>query len=46
MQHIIQEEGMASLWRGLKTRVAVNVPFAAICWGTYETMKKVLTAHE
>jgi len=40
LHQIIKEEGRQSIWRGLKPRVLFHVPSAAICWGTYETMKE------
>mmetsp|Transcript_19636 Transcript_19636/g.35402 ORF Transcript_19636/g.35402 Transcript_19636/m.35402 type:complete len:298 (-) Transcript_19636:173-1066(-) len=42
LRQIAREEGAAALWRGLWPRVLVNAPSAAICWGTYETMKDLL----
>eukprot|EP00803_Ostreobium_quekettii_P000592 evm.model.scf_649.1 EVM.evm.TU.scf_649.1 scf_649:5955-12306(+) len=42
MKQIAREEGPRALWRGLKPRVMFHVPAAAICWGTYETMKALL----
>ena len=44
LRQIVQEEGKNVLWRGLKPRVLFYVPSAAICWGTYETMKHVLSS--
>jgi hypothetical protein len=42
LRRIIQEEGMATIWRGMKPRVLFNAPAAAVSWGTYETMKDML----
>lgn len=42
LRQIVREEGKAALWRGLKPRILVHMPSAAICWGTYETMKLLL----
>ena len=42
MRRIIADEGMHALWRGLKPRVLFNVPAAAVCWGTYESLKTLL----
>lgn len=39
---IKQEEGMRGFFRGLVPRVALAMPAAAICWGTYELIKKLL----
>jgi solute carrier family 25 iron transporter 28/37 len=39
---IIAEEGWSAVWRGVKPRVVFNAPAAAISWGTYETVKKLL----
>uniref|UniRef100_A0A0G4HNY4 Mitochondrial carrier protein n=1 Tax=Chromera velia CCMP2878 TaxID=1169474 RepID=A0A0G4HNY4_9ALVE len=36
---ILRDEGMAGFFRGVSARVALAVPSAAICWGTYETVK-------
>lgn len=41
LKQIIEDEGKQALWRGLKPRVLFHVPSAAICWGTYETMKEL-----
>jgi solute carrier family 25 iron transporter 28/37 len=42
LRRIAREEGAGALWRGWKPRVMFHVPAAAVCWGTYETCKKVL----
>jgi len=42
LRQIMQEEGSRAIWRGLKPRVLFHVPSAAICWGTYETVKKLI----
>eukprot|EP01026_Neomeris_dumetosa_P059126 TRINITY_DN55197_c0_g1_i11.p1 TRINITY_DN55197_c0_g1~~TRINITY_DN55197_c0_g1_i11.p1 ORF type:complete len:182 (-),score=25.46 TRINITY_DN55197_c0_g1_i11:207-752(-) len=42
MRQIMRDEGMAGLWRGWKPRVLFHIPSAAICFGTYETMKTLL----
>lgn len=39
---ILQEEGVAGLWKGATTRFALSAPSAAVCWGTYETTKLLL----
>uniref|UniRef100_A0A383WGP3 Mitochondrial carrier protein n=1 Tax=Tetradesmus obliquus TaxID=3088 RepID=A0A383WGP3_TETOB len=46
LRRIIQEEGMATIWRGMKPRVLFNAPAAAVSWGTYETMKDLLLGPE
>ena len=43
-KQIIQEEGMRGLWSGVRARVLFHVPAAAISWGVYESMKKLLAA--
>lgn len=42
MRQMVQEEGFHSLLRGIQPRVLFHVPSAAICWGTYETFKRLL----
>lgn len=42
LQRIARDEGSGALWRGWKPRVMFHVPAAAVCWGTYESCKKVL----
>ncbi|KAI7841248.1 hypothetical protein COHA_005085 [Chlorella ohadii] len=42
LRRIAEEEGAAALWRGWQPRVLFHAPSAAICWGIYETAKKVL----
>jgi solute carrier family 25 iron transporter 28/37 len=44
LRRIAAEEGGAALWRGWKPRVMFHVPAAAVCWGTYESCKRVLAA--
>ena len=44
LKQIVQTEGAGALWSGLKPRVMFHVPAAAICWGTYESIKKLLAA--
>jgi len=39
---IAADEGGAALWAGLAPRVMFHVPAAAVCWGTYETCKRVM----
>jgi len=46
MRRIVKEEGWNALWRGLKPRVMFHVPAAAVCWGTYETIKAFLISDE
>ncbi|KAG1672363.1 hypothetical protein FOA52_010981 [Chlamydomonas sp. UWO 241] len=43
LRRIIREEGWQAIWSGLKPRVMFHVPAAAVCWGTYETIKGFLT---
>lgn len=42
LQQIVREEGAHTLMRGVKPRVMYHVPAAALCWGTYESMKTLL----
>jgi solute carrier family 25 iron transporter 28/37 len=42
LSRIAREEGPAALVRGWQPRVLFHAPSAAICWGIYETAKKVL----
>ena len=42
LKQIAREEGSRALWRGLTPRIVFHAPAAAICWGTYESMKKLL----
>lgn len=46
MRRIVADEGMSALWRGLRPRVLFHVPSAAVCFGTYETIKSFLAAEE
>jgi len=43
MQRIAAVEGPTALLKGLAPRIMFHTPAAAICWTTYEAMKKVLT---
>lgn len=45
LRRIAQEEGTAALWRGWQPRVLFHAPSAAICWGIYESCKKLLGAN-
>ncbi len=42
LRRIIADEGMSTIWRGMKPRVLFNAPAAAVSWGTYETVKGLL----
>ncbi|KXZ42529.1 hypothetical protein GPECTOR_138g660 [Gonium pectorale] len=44
LRQIVREEGLQALWHGLKPRVMFHMPAAAVCWGTYESMKSLLHA--
>ncbi|MEW5320102.1 MAG: hypothetical protein WDW38_011201 [Sanguina aurantia] len=44
MRRIVADEGMSALWRGLRPRVLFHVPSAAVCFGTYETIKSFLAS--
>jgi len=39
---IMAEEGFRGFFRGMAPRVTLAVPSAAICWGTYETVRLLL----
>jgi solute carrier family 25 iron transporter 28/37 len=39
---IVQEEGAWALYHGLLPRMLHAIPAAAMCWGTYETVKNML----
>jgi len=39
---LAREEGMRGFFRGVGPRVALAVPSAAMCWGTYETLRQAL----
>lgn len=41
---LVTDEGWGALWRGLQPRVLFHVPAAAVCWGTYESVKRLLGA--
>lgn len=41
-KHLLAEEGVSGLFRGVQARVLYFTPSAAICWTVYETMKRVL----
>jgi solute carrier family 25 iron transporter 28/37 len=42
LARIARDEGAAALAAGWAPRVLFHVPAAAVCWGTYETCKRVL----
>lgn len=42
VSHIWKSEGLNGFLRGTQARMLYFVPSAAICWTTYETMKKLL----
>lgn len=46
LRQLVAEEGLQSLWHGIQPRVLFHVPAAAVCWGTYETMKRLLILEE
>jgi solute carrier family 25 iron transporter 28/37 len=39
---IHSEEGIRGFYRGLLPRAALSIPGAAMCWGTYESIKSLL----
>lgn len=42
VRKIIAAEGYNALWRGVRARIYFHVPAAAVCWGTYESLKTFL----
>jgi len=42
---ISREEGLRGFYRGTHIRMMLQIPSAAICWGTYEVCKSVLAKH-
>ncbi|BDA47528.1 probable mitoferrin-1 [Coccomyxa sp. Obi] len=42
MRQITHEEGVGALWRGWQPRALWHAPAAAICWATFEAMKRFL----
>lgn len=42
LRHILRQEGVAGLFRGLGPRVLLAAPSAAVSWGTYETIRMCL----
>lgn len=42
LRQIAREEGVGALWRGCAPRVLFHVPSAAVCWGIYESAKRIL----
>lgn len=43
LRTILREEGASAFFHGLAPRVLYTMPAAAICWGTYDTIKSMLT---
>ena len=43
VRSLIEAEGYAALLHGVAARVAFHIPAAVVCWGTYETMKSLLS---
>ena len=41
---ILAEEGWRGFYRGLLPRTLLSIPAAATCWGTYETVKGLLSS--
>lgn len=39
---VYRKEGFRGFWKGTGTRVGICVPAAAICWGTYATLKSLM----
>lgn len=40
---IFVEEGVRGFWKGTSARLALSVPSTAICWGTYESVKYLIS---
>eukprot|EP00741_Cyanophora_paradoxa_P017451 tig00020965_g16860.t1 len=43
---ILREEGARAFWAGAQARMLFHTPAAAICWSTYEFMKRLLGAND
>lgn len=41
---VIRREGYQALLHGMSARVLFHVPAAAVCWGTYESMKSLFSS--
>lgn len=39
---VYRQHGFRGFWKGTTTRVGICIPAAAICWGTYATLKNLL----
>merc|ERR1719265_2708842 len=46
LKGIFRQEGVTGLWRGLSATLARDVPFSAVYWGGYESMKRAFTPEE
>eukprot|EP00667_Euglena_gracilis_P009214 EG_transcript_9355 len=46
LKALIQREGFSALFASVPTTIAMNVPFAAVHFTTYETIKKLLKVSE
>lgn len=44
LRTIVQEEGVLALYHGLLPRMLHAIPAAAMCWGTYESVKHMMSA--
>jgi solute carrier family 25 iron transporter 28/37 len=42
MRQIAQQEGPMALWTGWQPRALWHAPAGAVCWATYEAMKRFL----
>lgn len=42
LQTVLREEGISALFSGLAPRVLYTMPAAAMCWGTYDTVKALV----
>ncbi len=42
MRQIARMEGQGALWRGLAPRALWHAPAGAVCWASYEAMKRLL----
>lgn len=47
MKTVVKFSGISGLWMGLSTTLLRDVPFSAIYWLNYETIKKIFyTSHQ
>lgn len=44
--YIYRNEGVSAFAKGIAPRMSINVPAAALSWGTYELIKSVLIGEQ